>query len=453
MAPALNHILSQAINGKRTHSNLADKQGPRSYYEFEGELFSMGKKTAEVELYYERCCGLDVHKKLIVACFRDGSKSEVREFGATSKELQQLAQWLMDVRCEMTAMESTGSYWKPVYNILELLGLDLMLVNATHVKMLPGRKTDVNDAQWLSRLLAQGLLKSSFVPDRTQRELREVTRYRKSLSEERAREINRLGKMLEGANIKLTSIVESVLSASSRKLLDVALTGEPITDMTIETLIHRSMLGKSALLVDAMDGILSKTQCLLIRAVLDHIDDMTRRISDLDEIIKNEMVEYDMAIELLDEIPGVGVVSAQTILAEIGLDMARFPTAGHLAVWSGLCPGNEQSAGKKKNAPTRKGNKTLKATMIQCAQAAVLKKDSFFRAQYDRLIVRRGKSKAKVAVAHSMITAIWNMLKHGSVYKDLGGDYYNRMNPERKIAVYLKKLKGLGWEPPITATA
>ena len=413
----------------------------------------MGKKTAEVELHYGRCCGLDVHKKLIVACFRDGSKSEVREFGATSKELQQLAQWLLDKNCEMTAMESTGSYWKPVYNILEALGLELMVVNATHVKMLPGRKTDVNDAEWLARLLSQGLLKPSFVPDREQRELREVTRYRKSLTEERAREINRLGKMLEGANIKLTSNVKNVLGASARKLLDAALSGSPIDELTIEGLIHHSLREKSGLLVAAMDGVLSRAQRMLIKAVLDHIDDMTKRIAELDDLIKNEMEEYDKAIELLDSVPGIGEASAQTILAEIGLDMDRFPTAGHLAVWSGVCPGNEQSAGKKKKAKARKGNMTLKATLVQCAQAAIMKKDTFLRAQYERLVVRRGKSKAKVAVAHSMIISIWHMLKNGVKYKDLGGDFYSKINPEKKIAIYLKKLKSLGWEPPITAPA
>jgi len=413
----------------------------------------MANKTAEVEIQYERCCGLDVHKKLIVACFRDGSGKTVREFGATSKEIVEMTEWLIEVGCEMTAMESTGSYWKPIYNILELLGLDVMVVNAQHVKNVPGRKTDTNDAMWLSTLLAQGLLRPSFVPDREQRELREVTRYRKSLTEERAREINRLGKMLEGANIKLTSVVRDVLGKNARKLLNAALEGESLDELTIEGMVNKQMARKTTLLVDAMDGVVSKTQRLLIRAVLDHIDDMARRIADLDDIIKNEMEKYDAAIQLLDEVPGIGEVSAQVILAEIGLDMSRFPTAGHLAVWSGLCPGNNQSAGKRKRSPTRHGNGILKTTLVQCANAAVLTKGSFFKAQYERLVVRRGRKRALVAVAHSMIIAIWHMLRNGTVFTDLGGDYYNRLNPDKKIKMHLRKLEELGWTPPITATA
>jgi transposase len=413
----------------------------------------MVRRTAEVELYYERCCGLDVHKGLIVACFRDGAKNTIKEFGATSKELRRLAEWLISVGCEMSVMESTGSYWKPVYNVLELLGLEVMVSNARDVKNLPGRKTDVKDAEWMARLLAQGLLKPSFIPDREQRELREVTRYRKSLTEERAREINRLGKMLEGANIKLTSVVENVLGKSSRKLLEAALVGTPITEMTIEGMINRQMRGKSALLVDAMDGVLSKTQRLLIKAVLDHIDDMARRIADIDDIIHGEMEKYDDAIIRLDAVPGIGEASAQIILAEIGLDMNQFPTAGHLAVWAGVCPGNNVSAGKSKGGKTGKGNKTLKSALVQCAQAAVLTKDTFFRAQYDKLVVRRGKNRAKTAVAHSIIIAIWHMLKYDTDFKELGGDYYNKFNPEKKINMYLKKLAELGWSPPTPAIA
>jgi len=452
MVSAQNHTLSHARNGKRTYSNIVAKRRPRSY-NAKTEENMMSRKTAEVELHYERCCGIDVHKEMIVACFRDGSKNTIKEFGTTSKELQRLAEWLISVNCEMTVMESTGSYWKPVYNILELLGVEGMVSNARDVKNLPGRKTDVKDAEWMARLLAQGLLRPSYTPDREQRELREVTRYRRSLTDERAREINRLGKMLEGANIKLTSVVDNVLGSSSRKLLEAALAGEPLTELTIEGMLKGKIRGKSALLADAMDGVLSKTQRRLIRAVLDHIDDMTRRISDMDDIIRDEMEKYDEAIKRLDNIPGIGVSSAQAILAEIGLDMNQFPTAGHLAVWAGVCPGNNVSAGKSKSGRTRKGNQTLRTTLVQCAQSATLTKGSFFRAQYDRLVVRRGKNRAKMAVAHSIIIAIWHMLKHGTEYHELGGDYYNRFNPEKKINMYLKKLAELGWSPPDPAAA
>jgi transposase len=202
-----------------------------------------------------------------------------------------------------------------------------------------------------------------------------------------------------------------------------------------------------------MDGVFSKTQRRLIRAVLDHIDDMAKRIADLDDLIEEEMQKYDEAIKRLDKVGGIGEASAQVILAEIGLDMSRFPTAGHLAVWSGLCPGNNQSAGKNKYSPTRKGNGILKTTMVQCANAAVLKKGTYFRAQYERLVVRRGRKRALVAVAHSMMTAIWHMLKYDMDFRDLGGDYYNRFNPDKKIALHLRKLTELGWTPPTPATA
>jgi transposase len=413
----------------------------------------MTKKTAEVELHYERCCGLDIHKKLIVACFRDGSAKTVRDFGTTSKELRSLSEWLVEGQCEMVAMESTGSYWKPIFNVLELFDLNVMVVNAHHVKNVPGRKTDIKDAEWIARLLSEGLLKPSYVPDKEQRELRDITRYRKSLTEERAREINRLGKMLEGGNIKLTSVVTDVLGRSSRNLLGAVVEGEPIDEITIEGLITKQMAGKSAALVEAMDGLLSKTQRHLIRLVLDHIDDMARRIAELDDLIRDEMQKYEAAINLLDGIDGIGPDSARTILAEIGLDMDRFPTAGHLAAWAGLCPGNNESAGKRKNSATRMGNSALKTTLVQCAQSAVKKKGTFYRTQYDRLVVRRGKNRAKVAVAHSMIIAIWNILKKGVPFRDLGGDYYNRFNPEKKISMYLRKLGELGWEPSIPETA
>jgi transposase len=411
----------------------------------------MQKKIVDTELYYERCCGMDVHKKVIVVCYRNGNESTIRNFGTTSRELRELAGWLLEVKCEMVAMESTGSYWKPVYNLLEDFGLDAMVVNAQHMKNVPGRKTDVKDAEWMASLLSRGLLKPSFIPGREQRELREVTRYRKSLTEERAREINRLGKMLEGTNIKLSSYVSDIVGKSSRKLLDAALKGQDLSAETIESLIQGKLSGSSAVLADAMDGVMSRTQRKLIKAVLDHIDDMARRIKSLDDLIDGEMQHYAEAIDLLDSVDGIGIRSAQVILAEIGMDMSRFPSPGQLAAWVGVCPGNNKSAGKMKYGATRKGNATVKTTIVQCAQAAILKKGTFYRAQYDRLVVRRGANRAKMAVAHSMIIAIWHILKKHEPFKDLGGDYYNRFNTEKKINSLLKKLKELGWEQPIPA--
>jgi len=401
-----------------------------------------------MEVVYERCCGVDVHKKMIMTCLRTGKRREIREFGTSTKALREMATWLESASCQIVALESTGSYWKPIYNVLEALGLDVMVVNAQHMKAVPGRKTDAKDAEWIADLLQYGLLKASYIPHKEQRELREVSRYRKNLIQERAREINRLEKVLEGANIKLTSVLKKLTGTSARHLMEGALT-DSITDESIEDMLYGSAKQKSSEILESMDGVLSPVQKKLVRAILDHIDDMTLRISDMDNIINREMQQYEEAIGALDEIPGIGPESAQTILAEIGLNMDRFPTAAHLASWAGLSPGNNENAGKRKSGKTCKSNKTLKTTLVQCATAAVRRKGTFFRAQYDRLTVRRGANRAKVAVAHSMIIAIWHMLKFHQSYKDLGGDYYNKFNTEHKIAAYLKKLLELGWQLPV----
>jgi len=358
-----------------------------------------------MEVIYGVCCGVDVHKKMIVACLKTGKNKELRQYGTTTRELTELANWLLEANCEMVAMESTGSYWKPIYNVLEMLGLDVIIVNAHHIKTVPGRKTDIKDAEWIADLLNHGLLKASYIPDKAQRELREVSRYRKALIQERAREKNRLEKILEGANIKLSSVLKDITGLSARKLIKGAIEGG-VTEDNIDDMLYSTAKEKRKELLIAMDGVMTNVQKLLVKAILDHIDDMTRRIKELDKIIDKEMKDYDDAIKALDEIPGIGEESAQTILAEIGLDMSRFPTAANLASWCGLSPGNNESAGKRKRGKTCKGNKTLKTTLIQCAQAAIKKKDSFFKAKYERLTVRRGNNRAKVAVAHSIIIAI-----------------------------------------------
>lgn len=405
-----------------------------------------------METVYERCCGIDVHKKIIVACLRVGRKHETKEFGASTKELKDMANWLLANECQIAAMESTGSYWKPVYNVLEVLGLEVIVVNAHHIKNVPGRKTDVKDAEWIAQLLQCGLLKASYIPNRDQRELREIARYRKSLVEERARELNRLEKTLQGANIKLSSVVSDINGKSGRNILD-ALAKEGLTEENVDSLLRGSLRSKRDEILHHCDGCLSSLQRKLVRAILDHIDDMTRRIRDIDDIIDSQMKDYENAIKKLEEMPGIAKRSAEVILAEIGLDMSRFPTAGHLAAWSGLAPGNNESAKKRKNARSRKGNPTLKTTLIQSAKTAKAKKGSFFKAQFDRIAVKRGKNRAVVAVAHSMIIAIYNMLKYNVNFVDLGEDYYNQFNTEKKINHYLKKLKNLGWQPPTFATA
>lgn len=398
-----------------------------------------------METLYERCCGIDVHKKLIVACLRCGKKQELRQFGSTSEELRSLTSWLLSESCQMVAMESTGSYWKPLYNILELSGLEAMVVNARDMRNVPGRKTDTKDAEWIADLLQHGLLKASFIPDRKQRELREASRYRKSLIEERARELNRLQKMLEGGNIKLASVVSNINGRSARRLLTALLgTNEPFSEEEVQNMVHGQLKGKAKAILKAMDGFLTPLQKELIRQVIDHIDDMTKRIGKMDDIMGQYLDEYQKAIKEIDELPGIAKQSAETILAETGLDMTRFPTEKHIASWAGLAPGNNESAGKRRSGKTTKGNPTLKTTLIQCAKVAARNTKSYFYAQYQRLVVRRGRNRATVAVAHSMLIAIYHMLKDHVPFHDLGAEYYNQFNREQKIKSYVKKLEKLG---------
>ena len=401
-----------------------------------------------MEVVYRCCCGIDVHKKIIVACLNQGGEQSLREFGTTTSEIKSLATWLTESGCEIIAMESTGVFWKPLYNLFELMDLDAIVVNAAHMKALPGRKTDVKDAEWIADLLRHGLLKASYIPSREQRELREITRYRKSLTEERCRETNRLQKILEGANIKLDSVVKDINGKSARKLLEKIIEDDvPTSEEEISKMIHGRMRSKPGQLVTAIEGITTPLQRKLLAQVIDHIDDLNRRIADLDKLVQDYMDEYEAAITALCDIPGIARRSAEVILAEIGLDMSRFPSAAHLCSWAGVCPGNCQSAGRRKHGKTTKGNKPLKTILTQCAKSARSVKGSYFSAQYQRIAARRGKNRATLAVAHSMLIAIYHMLRNNVPFRDLGSDYYDSFNRDRKIHGYLKRLKALGWEP------
>lgn len=406
---------------------------------------------------YDKCCGIDVHKKLIVACFRQGNKQEIRDFGATTRELLEMADWLKEGGCEMIAMESTASYWKPLYNILETSELNAMVVNASHMKAVPGRKTDVKDAEWIADLLQHGLLTASYIPDKDQRELRELVRYRKSLVGERNRELNRLQKMLEGANIKISGTVKDINGKSARNLLELMLTGKQIDSAEYDILYKQNVIAHNLKatkeqIIDDLNGVMSDIQKKMMRHVLDHIDQLNAHIKDLDDEIDNFMKpEEKQAAQVIQDIPGIGNTSAQAIISVIGVDMTRFPTDAHISSWAGLCPGNNESASKRKSGRTTKGNNLLRDTLVVCAHSAVKNKGSYYSAQFARISAHRGKKRAYVAVAHSMLVAIYHILKDGVVFKDLGADYYDQFNKERKINAYLKKLKALGWEAPVVA--
>jgi transposase len=406
---------------------------------------------------YDKCCGIDVHKKLIVACFRRGNRQDKREFGATTREIFEMADWLKDNDCEMIAMESTGSYWKPIYNILESCELKAMVVNARHMKAVPGRKTDVKDSEWIADLLQHGLLTASYIPDKAQRELRELVSYRKSLVGERNRELNRLQKMLEGANIKISGTIADMNGKSARNILEHLLLGQKIDSAEYDILYQKQIIAHNLKatkeqIIDDLNGVMSDLQKKMMRILLNHLDELNAHIKELDDDIDNFMnSEEKTAAKVIQDIPGIGNTSAQAIISVIGTDMSRFPTHAHIASWTGLCPGNNESAHKRKTGKTRKGNTLLKSTMIVCAHTAVKNKSSYFSAQFARISAHRGKKRAYVAVAHSMIIAIYHILKDGVKFKDLGADYYNQFNKERKINAYLKKLKALGWEAPVVA--
>lgn len=401
-----------------------------------------------MQVIYERCCGIDVHKKVIVATLKMGRKMETRQFGTYTTNLRDMTSWLKANGCQKVAMESTGSYWKPLYNIFEMEGISAIVVNAQHMKAVPGRKTDVKDSEWIADLLQHGLLKASFIPDREQRELRELTRYRKSRIEERAREINRLQKVLEGANIKLGSTTRNIMGASAQRLLALVLSDEEVTLEAVASCRDAMMKASTEELFAALLGVMTSLQKELLGEMLRIIREQTVQIERIDKLIEKHMnAGYAQAAEALDSLPGIGLVSAQQIIAEIGIDMTRFPSVQHLCSWAGVCPGNNESAGKAKSGRTNKANQTLRSTLVECAHSATRVKSSFFSAQYQRLAVRRGKNKATVAVAHSMLIAIYHVM-NGQSFHDLGSEYYTQFNREKKINLHLKQLKNLGWQPP-----
>jgi transposase len=398
---------------------------------------------------------LDVHKKTIVVCVITGGgrgKREIRTFSSMTEDLRKLVDWLQSEGITHVAMESTGSYWKPVFNLLEESEIGAIVVNAAHIKAVPGRKTDVRDAEWIAELMRHGLLRGSFIPDREHRELRELVRYRRSVVQERSREIARLQKVLEGANIKLDSVVSSVMGKSSRRMLERIVQGHDDPEELASLALGRLRTKKDEL-VKALDGLIGPHQRFLLEEQLRHIEELEDRISRLTQEIESRMRPFEAAVNAIDDIPGIGRIGAQEIIAEIGVDMSRFPSHGHLASWAKVCPGNNESAGKRRSGRSGRGNPWLRSTLVEAAWAAARTKDSYLRAQYYRLKSRRGAKRAALAVGHSILVAVYYMLRDGTAYQDLGADFFNQLSADRIAKYHTHRLKDLGFDVTLTKAA
>jgi len=410
-----------------------------------------------MERLLECCCGLDVHKASVTACVRlrdrGGERVElVQEFATMTADLLALRDWLEGLGVTHVAMEATGVYWKPVWHVLEG-GFELLLCNAAHVKHVPGRKTDVGDAQWLAQLLEVGLLRASFVPPRPIRELRDLTRYRKTLIRERSREVNRLHKLLEDAGIKLACVASDVLGVSGRAMIEALITGNGDPAVLAE-LARGRLRAKLPALRRALEGRFSAHHALLAGELLAHLDYLDESIERLSGEVAERLRPFERQLELLCTIPGVQRRCAEAILAELGPDTSRFPTHRHAASWAHLCPGNDQSAGKRRSGRTRQGKAWLREHLIEAALAASRTRDTYPRAQYDRLRARRGHQRATVALAHSIIVAAYYILQDGVPYHDLGGDYYlRRQRPDQLVRRLTRQLEQLGHHVTLEPTA
>jgi transposase len=398
----------------------------------------------------ERGCGLDVHQATVVACllmFRKRGRvhKQVRTFGTTTRELMGLREWLLAEGCTHVGMESTGVYWKPVFAVLEGAGLEIVVANAQHVQKVPGRKTDVKDAEWLADLLCHGLLRSSFVPPKPIRELRDLTRYRRKLMETQAAERNRLLKVLEGANIKLSSVASDVFGVSGRLMLRALIAGKA-SPREMAELAKGQLRKKTAQLELALEGKLEEHHRFLLELQLQRLEAAEKDLATLEERIQQKLEPYAAQLTLLDEIPGVDKAVAAVILAELGVDMRVFASVSQLASWAGVCPGNNESAGKRKSSRTTKGNVYLKTALVGAANSAAKAKGTYLRDKFYRLKARRGYKRAAVAIAHKILVSIYHMLSQQVSYNDLGDLYLDNLNKPHLTRNLVRRLERLGFD-------
>lgn len=409
-----------------------------------------------MDVLYSNCAGLDVHKDTVVACSRRVTAGkvirEVRTFKTTTSELLALSDWLASLGATRIAMEATGVYWKPVWNILSDGDFELILANAAHVKNVPGRKTDVNDATWLADLLAHGLIRASFVPDTQTQEQRGLLRTRKQLTRERTRHIQRLQKTLEEANIKLDSVISDLIGTSGRAMIEALIAGET-NPLRLASLASSRIKASPSILGEALRGRVTRHHRFLLRLHLQQIDALDRAIAEVDKEVEANLAPFRDLIPVLTSIPGIGDLAARVLLAEIGTDMSRFPTSGHLVSWAGLCPKNDESAGKRRSTRMRKGAPWLKTVLIQGAWAGARKKGSYLEAQFHRLRARRGAKKAVGAVAASILTAAYHMIAEGTFYQDLGADHFQRRAKPNQIKRLVAKIQSLGYDVEIKPLA
>jgi transposase len=403
-----------------------------------------------MDVLHRCCCGVDVHKASVVACvIAPGAGGapckEVRTFGTMTADLLQLVDWLVEAGCTAVAMESTGSYWKPLYNLLEGVVEQVLVVNAAHIKQVPGRKTDVKDAEWIADLLRHGLLRASFIPDRPQRELRELTRYRTSVIRARAAEVNRVQKVLEGANIKLAAVASDLTGVSGRAMLAALLDGH-LEAAAMAQLAQGKLRAKIPQLEQALVGQFGAHQRFLITQQLVHIDTLDEIIARVSAEIAARVHPFGEEIVQMDGVTGVGQRTAEALVAEIGVDMTRFPSADHLTAWAGLAPGNNESAGKRRSGKTRKGSPWLRATLIEAAHAAGRSKDTYLGALYRRLVARKGKKRAAVAVARHILIIVYHILRDHEPYHDLGAAYLDQRDRQAVERRLVRRLEALGYD-------